>query len=309
MTSENRYVIAGGSGMLGQALAHSLVSDGAEVIILTRHPRDYRGPGLAAGWDGVSVDFWADKLEGAAGLVNLAGAPINQRWTEANKRRIIESRVRSVFALEKAIGECQVPPRVWVQASAVGIYGDRGDETLTESSEPSTDPNDFMAKVCRKWEEAFAQSAGLPCRKVLMRLGVVLSRRGGAFPLLRRLTRFFLGGSVGTGSQWMPWIHQADVTRLFRHALNDETMTGIYNVVAPEPVTNRRLMQLLRKDLHRPWAPPAPAFAAKLGGTVLGIPVEPALMSQRVEPSRVLETSFSYTCPTPAGALDELTGR
>lgn len=309
MDSENRYVIAGGSGMLGQALAHSLVGDGAEVIILTRHPRDYRGPGLAVAWDGVSVDFWADKLENAAGLVNFSGAPVNQRWTESSKRQIIESRVRSVFALEKAIEECQVPPRAWVQTAGVGIYGNRGDETLTESSPPSTDSNDFMAKVCRKWEEAFAQSAGLPCRKVLLRLGAVLSRRGGAFPLLRRLTRFFIGGSVGSGSQWFPWIHQTDATRLYRHALEDEEMKGIYNAVAPEPVTNRRFMQLLRKDLHRPWAPPAPALAARLGGAVLGIPVEPALVSQRVEPTRVLQTTFSYTYPTPAAALDELTGR
>ena len=308
MATEKRYVIAGGSGMIGQALAHSLVRDGHEVIILTRSPRNYRGPGMAEGWDGKEVDLWAQKLEGAAGVINLAGKNPNCRWTQANQKEINASRVHSVLAIGEAIRNAADPPPVWVQVTGVGIYGDRGDETLTELSDPG-DKGNFLVRTCLAWEGALQNQAGTPGRKVVLRMGAVLGRSGGAFPILRRLTRLFLGGSLGTGSQWFPWIHIADCVRLIRHGLDDESMSGIYNAVAPEPVTNRRFMQLLRKRLHRPWAPPAPALAARLGAYAIGYSAAPALDSQRVEPRRLDETTFTFSYPTPAGALDELTGR
>jgi hypothetical protein len=302
-----RFILAGGSGLLGQALARLLAAEGADVVVLTRSPGGYRGAGRAVAWDGERTGDWAAELEGAAGVVNLSGRNVNTRWTAQAKGQLVLSRVESARAVAEAIRGCRVPPAVWVNASAAGIYGDRGDEVLADDAPPAPPGADFLGDLCRSWEAA-VETAEVPVgvRKAIVRLGVVFSADGGALPLMRRITKLFVGGRLGSGRQWMPWIHIEDATRAMRHVLASAVGHGTYNVSSPNPARNADLMAQLRRVLHRPPAPPAPAWAARLGGSVLGLPMEPALVSQRMVPRRLLEEGFDFRHPELAEALEGL---
>jgi uncharacterized protein (TIGR01777 family) len=280
------------------ALAGDLASGINDVVVLTRSAESYRGPGRPVRWDGRHSGEWARELEGAAAIVNLAGRNVNTRWTPAARRELVASRVESAAAVAEAIRECRRPPEVWINAGAVGIYGDRGDEVLTEQSATALERSDFLADLCQAWEKA-VRSAELPAgvRKVILRFGVVFSREGGALPLMARITRLFAGGRLGSGRQWMPWIHIDDAVRAMRFVMESHGVGETVNVTGPNPVTNADLMRALRRALRRPPAPPAPAWAARLGGKLLGLPMEPALSSQRVVPQRLLEASFEFQHP------------
>lgn len=284
--------------MLGAALARDLAARGDDVVVLTRSAGGYRGPGRAARWDGRHAGEWVRELEGSAAIVNLTGRNVNTRWTPAARRELVASRVDSAAAVAEGIRSCRQPPRAWINAGAVGVYGDRGDEVLTEDSAPAPASADFLADLCRAWEEAVWSSetpAGV--RKVILRLGVVFSRDGGALPLMARITRLFAGGRLGSGRQWMPWIHVDDAVRAMQFVLERQSIGATVNVTGPSPVPNAELMRALRRALKRPPAPPAPAWAARLGGKVLGLPMEPALSSQRVLPARLLEAGFEFRHP------------
>ena len=302
-----RYILAGGSGLLGDALARSLTEDGAAVVVLTRSPTAYRGVGRAIAWDGEHVGEWAAELEGAAGVVNLTGRNVNTRWTAAARRDILLSRVASANVIAEAIRRCQTPPPVWVNAGAVGIFGDRGDEVLADDAAPAAPGSDLLADVCRAWEAAVENAELLPgVRRVILRFGVVLSHAGAALPMLVRITRLFAGGRLGSGRQWVPWIHVDDALGAVRWALSSDAAAGAHNTTSPNPVTNAELMRTLRQVLKRPPAPPAPAWAARIGGKVLGIPIEPALASTRAVPRRLQEAGFAFAYPDLLAALRDL---
>ena len=261
-----RIVLAGGSGFVGQALAGRLLADGYEVIVLSRGaPRNARG--TVVPWDGSTLGAWAKSLEDALAVVNLTGKNINCRLTQANRREIVRSRVASVQAVGEAIRRCRRPPRVFVQTAAVGIYGDAGDKVCDEST-PGTRlrVGGFLGETCRQWEKAFDESPTPGVRRVVLRLGVVLGREGGAFPPLAGLARWFLGGAVGRGRQYISWLHLADAVRIYREAIDREDFQGIYVAASPQPATNAQFMRELRAALHRPWSPPVPAWAVRLGG-------------------------------------------
>jgi len=195
---------------------------------------------------------------------------------------------------------------VWVQASAVGYYGDTGDVACDENSPAG---NDTLANVCRQWETAFT-GVNLPAtRKVTLRIGVVLGRDGGALPVLSKMTRWFLGGAAGSGRQYISWVHLVDLTAMFLAAATDEKMSGTFNAVAPNAVTNAEFMRELRRALHRPWSPPAPEFAVKLGARLMGSEGSLALVSQRCVPKRFLINEFQFRFATLAEALQELCQR
>jgi uncharacterized protein len=295
-----RIVLAGGSGFIGQSLSPPLVSKNYEIVVLTRGKSNHHGRIREAHWDGKKLGEWTQFVNGALGLVNLTGRSINTRHTPEHRREIIDSRVDSVRILGEAIGRCMQPPKVFVQLAGVGIYGDKGERICDETTAPG---DDFVSEVCKKWETAFDSVDSPNTRKVLLRLGVVLGRNGGFLHVLSRLTRWLLGGQVGEGRQYVSWIHIADLSRMILQAIDQEQLTGVFNATAPNPVTNAELMRELRRALHRPWSPPVPEFAARIGSWLMGTEASLALVSQRCVPKRFLEKNFEFEFPNLREAL------
>ncbi len=302
----NRIILAGGSGFIGTLLTRKLVEQGASVVILGRGK-----PCVAVGtthvqWDGRTLGKWAELLNGAHAVVNLAGRNVNCRHTSEHVREIIESRVNAVDVLAQAVAGCVQPPRVFVQAAAQAIYGDFGRGCCDETCPPG---EGFLVETCRLWEGAF-DGALLPgVRRVLLRIGFVLGNEGGALPLLTGLTRWGLGGTAGNGRQSVNWIHQTDLTNIFLAAIHREDMQGIYNTCGPNPTNNADFMRELRRVLHRPWSPPAPAFAVRLGAWLMGTEGRLALTGRCCVPKRLLEQDFTFTFPKLAAALNNLCGK
>lgn len=304
-----RIVLAGGSGFVGQALAARLLADGYEVIVLSRGATR-KAQGTIVPWDGATLGAWAKSLEDTLAVVNLTGKNINCRLTQSNRREIIRSRVASVQAVGEAIRRCRRPPRVFVQATAVGIYGDSGNKVCDESTlgYPLAGGGGFLGQACQQWEKAFDESPTPGVRRVALRLGVVLGREGGVFPPLARLARCFLGGSVGRGRQYISWLHLADAVRIFRDTIDREDFQGTYVAVSPQPATNAQFMRELRAVFGRPWSPPVPAFAVRLGGWLAGINADLALTGQRCAPRRLMQQGFAYEFPELRRAFANLVG-
>ena len=293
-------VLAGGSGFIGQSLSQFLVSKNFEVIVLTRAESHHHGDVRHVHWDGKTLGDWIEFVNGAFALVNLTGRSINCRHTPENRREIVDSRIDSVRALGQAIGRCAQPPRAFVQLAGVGIYGDKGERICDETTPPG---DDFVTEVCEKWETAFAKVEAPATRKVLLRLGVVLGPHGGFLEVLGKLTRWFLGGQVGNGRQYISWIHIADLSRLVLASIESEEVGGVFNATSPNPVTNAEFMRELRRALHRPWSPPVPEFGARIGARLMGTEASLALVSQRCVPKRFLEKGFEFEFPELQTAL------
>jgi uncharacterized protein (TIGR01777 family) len=299
-----RIVISGGSGLLGGLLREALQREGHEFVVLTRGPasHDQAVATRHVTWtpDG-SVGPWAVDLEGAGAVVNLAGESIaGRRWSSAHKQRILDSRVHATRSLARAITAAAQPPPVFISGSAVGYYGPRGDEHVTESTPPGSD---FLAQVGVAWERE-ALEAQTRTRVVLVRTGIVLSRQGGALPQMLPPFWFGAGGPVGSGRQYWPWIHWRDWVDLVRFAIRTPGLTGPMNATAPEPVTNREFARALGRAIRRPAFMPAPGFALKL---MLGEMAEPLLLSgQRAVPQKAESLGFAFTFPTIDAALHAL---
>ena len=298
-----RIILAGGSGFVGQALAPVLLAKGYHVVVLGRRASHRRNGVDYLQWDGKTLGDWASALEGAEAVVNLAGKNINCRHTSENRREIIRSRVDSVRVLGEALAKCATPAAVFVQASGVGYYGDTGDKVVDETGRAG---DDFPAEVCRQWEGAFNALDPRTTRKVILRLGVVLGRDGGALPLLEKLTRWFLGGAVGNGRQFISWIHVADLIQMFLSAVERPELAGVFNATAPAAVTNREFMRELRRALHRPWSPPVPSPFVRAGAWLMGTEGDLALLSSRCAPRRFLEHGFQFQFPTLRDAFANL---
>lgn len=298
----SRIVIAGGSGFIGRALATHFVGHGHDVVVLTRSAGARRDGVREVAWNGRTLGPWAKELDAAAAVINLTGKSVNSRHTDRNRREIISSRVDSVRAVADAVAASESPVPVWVQASAVGIYGNAGDALCDESAPHGTD---FMAEVCEQWEAAFRAALTPATRRVVLRFGVVLGREGGALPMLAHLARLGLGGTVGSGRQYISWIHRDDVIAVVQRAITSQ-MTGPYNAANHVPETNAAFMKRLRKAVHRPWSPPAPALAVKLGSYVLGVEPSVALDGQRCVPRRLDEEGFVFAHEDLSDTLKQL---
>ncbi|HYR08285.1 MAG TPA: TIGR01777 family oxidoreductase [Longimicrobium sp.] len=290
-----RVAVSGSSGLIGGALVERLRREGHTVARLVRSTK-----GAAAGdiaWDPEAGTIDAAALEGVDAVVHLAGENVGTRWTEEKKRRIRDSRVNGTRLISDAIARLARPPRVMVQASATGVYGDRGDEVLTESSTTGTG---FLADVGRDWEGAsgHAESAGI--RVVKLRIGVVLTAKGGALDRLLLPFRMGVGGRIGTGRQWMPWISLDDAVEVILRALRDERLRGPVNAVAGS-ARNADFTDALARTLHRPAIFPVPGFGLR---AVFGQMADEALLSsQRAEPARLREIGHVFHHPTLDVAL------
>jgi hypothetical protein len=218
-----RIILAGGSGFIGRHLAHRFSSGGHEVIVLSRSNRPMQDATVAV-WSGETVGQWSNLLEGADAVINLSGESVTQKWTAENKRKILDSRVKTTLTIGKAIHNCRLRPKVWINASATGYYGDQGDEIMDETSPAG---EGFLAETCVAWERA-QDSADTPgVRKVKLRTGIALGKGGGAFAELRKYTNLFLGGSQGDGRQWMSWIHIDDLAAIYQWG-STLTLTGTF---------------------------------------------------------------------------------
>ena len=303
--SQKRIVIAGGSGFIGASLAREFTALKYQVAVLTRSPRPRRDGVQEVSWDAKSAGDWIRFLDGANAIINLTGKSINCPHTPQAVRDITASRVDSVNAIASALAQVKSAPAVWVQASATGFYGDTGSALCDESSPAGSH---VLSGICRQWEESFAAASAPQTRKVVLRIGFVLGREGGALPVLSRLTRCFLGGAAGSGRQYVSWIHLADLTRMFVLAVERESLTGTYNAVAPHAATNAELMRELRRVWHRPWCPPAPAFAVRLGSRLMGAEPSLALISSRCAPKKFMAQEFPFQFPELRPALENLCG-
>jgi uncharacterized protein (TIGR01777 family) len=299
---DKTIIVSGSSGLVGSALVPLLERSGRQVVRLVRRPADPRANEVF--WNPEKGTIAADPLEGAEAAVHLAGENVaGGRWTAAKRERIRNSRIVGTRHLCEALAGLQHPPRSLVCASAVGIYGDRGEEVLSERSAPG---RGFLADVCRGWEEAAdpAREAGI--RVVHLRIGLVLSRRGGALAAMLPLFRKGLGGRIGSGRQYMSWISLEDLAGAIHFCLDESGLEGPVNAVAPRPVTNREFTRVLGRVLKRPALLPAPSFALRL---MLGRMADELLLaSVRVEPAKLLNADFSFRHVELEEALHSLLG-
>jgi uncharacterized protein (TIGR01777 family) len=290
--------VSGASGMLGRAVRQALAARGAGVLQLVRHD-----PAAAdqLNWNPLASPAVAktDPLEGLIAAIHLSGAGIAaHRWTPAYKRELALSRVQTTRSLATILAGLRRPPKTLLIASAVGFYGNRGDEVLDETSGPGTG---FMANLCQQWEAAARPASEAGIRVVHLRLGVVLGREGGALKKMLPLFQLGLGGPLGSGRQWMSWISLADAVAAILFALDSTALAGPVNLTAPQPVTNAEFTRSLAREIHRPAMLPAPAFALRM---VLGEVADEALLaSARVVPSRLTSAGFQFAHPTVDEAL------
>ncbi len=308
-----KIVLAGGTGQVGRILTRAFQKSGDEVVILSRGSREN-----VVQWDGKTIGSWTDRLNGADVVINLAGRSVNCRYTPANRREIIESRVNSVHAIGKAIQQVQNPPRVWLQASTATIYSHRFDAPNDEatgiiggSEANAPDTWRFSIDVATAWETAVTDVGTLPkTRVVLMRSAMTMSPdRGGVFAHLLGVVRFGLGGPTGSGKQFMSWIHEYDFVRAVRFLIENENLSGAVNVCSPNPLPNSDFMRELRRAWGMRFGLPARKWMLEIGTFLLRSESELVLKSRRVVPRRLLDAGFEFQYPNWREAARDLCHR
>lgn len=304
-----KTIITGGSGSIGRKLTQHLVQYGHEVVILSRNPAKVTGlpkNARTSKWDARTAEGWLSEAEGADAIVNLAGENLAgsgffpARWTDERKRRIRESRLNAGKAVADAVEKATNKPKVVVQSSAIGFYGPRGDEQLTETASAGSD---YLANLCKDWEAATAGVEKFGVRRAVVRTGIYLTPDDGALKRLLLPYQMFAGGPFGNGQQWYSWIHPMDEVEAIRFIIENPQASGVFNLTAPEPLKNKDFGKTLGKVLGRPSLIPIPRFALQ---TAFGEVVTVVFDGQRVLPKHLQDLGFSFKYPTLESALKDL---
>ncbi|MEM9079384.1 MAG: TIGR01777 family oxidoreductase [Verrucomicrobiota bacterium] len=315
--NDQTIVIPGGSGFLGRTLANFFHQQGARVMILSRTPQTIPHATVLT-WDARTLGPWTEALEGATAIINLAGRSVNCRYHAANRKLMMESRTLSTAIIGQVIAQCQSPPQVWLNSSTATIYRHRYDAPNTESTGlygPEKEAKDhFSLQVAHAWEDAFTeayQTHKLPqTRGILLRTAMVFGNEtGGVYETLRRLTKRGLGGTMGHGRQFVSWIHEDDFCRAIQWLIENPSAEGIYNLTAPNPLTNREMTATMRNVLNVPFGLPATKWMLELGAFFLRTETELILKSRRVLPERLLNEGFTFNYPHFQAALESLESR
>ncbi len=303
-------VIAGGSGFLGRVLAAHFQKNGYKIIILTRLPKTKTGSIREIAWDASSLGSWAQAVDGAAAVINLAGRSVNCRYTAQNRRLILESRVHSTRVIGVAIARCKTPPPVWFNASTATIYKHNLGPAWTESGEIGGTPeakDAFSVEVAMAWERALNEAQTPHTRKVALRAALVLGTGGNSvFPVLQRLTRLGLGGRMGSGRQFVSWIHETDFCQAVDWLITHRNFSGPVNLCAPNPVTNADMMKIFRKVCGMPIGLPAAEWMLEMGAFFLRTETELLIKSRRVAPARLTDSGFEFQFPDLNRAITDL---
>ena len=310
----NRIVVAGGSGFIGGLLTDNLVARDNDIVVLTRSPQETARSIRQVRWDGHSMGDWARELDGASALINLAGRSVNCRYNARNRREILESRVQSTKVLGDAIALSRQPPQVWLNASTATIYKHTFDRQMDEATgEIGATPeakDEFSIEVARAWEETLFEAPTPVTRKVALRTAMVFAAsKGGVYRTLRGLTRWGLGGTIAGGRQFISWIHEVDFCRSVEWLINRDDFSGPVNVASPNPIPQREMMRIIRRECGVPFGLPATRGMLEVAAFVHRTEAELILKSRRVVPSRLLAEGFQFRFPRMEDAVREIEDR
>lgn len=306
----HKIILAGGTGFIGQVLINHWKDKPINLVILTRKPRVSQGNTRYVMWDGETPGDWVSELDRADVLINLAGKSVDCRYTKRNKQLIMSSRINATNVLGEAISRVKNPPRLWINSASATIYRHTLDRPMDEATgEIGNDRQAFRfsVQVCQAWEQTFWK-ADVPdsVRKVALRMAIVFGKEGGVWDVLKRLTRFGLGGTMGRGNQFMSWLHERDLVRMIDFIIENESITGTYNGSAPNPIRNQDFMALLRQSLGSRIGLPATRWMLEIGAVFLRTETELVLKSRNVLPRKLLEAGFQFDFPTAEDAITDL---
>lgn len=306
-----RAILPGGTGFLGHVLAKWFTNKLWDVVILSRHPSQYRGPGRAVAWDGRTLGEWRRELEGATAVVNLAGRSVNCRYHARNRAAMMQSRIEPTRVLGQAIAGCSSPPPVWLNSSTATIYQhslDRPMDELTGTIAATPEAKDaFSIEVAQAWEREFFAAATPHTRKTALRTAMVFGNYPGTvYRVLRRLARLGLGGPMAGGNQYVSWIHERDFCRTVEFLIERDSLSGRVNLAAPRPLTNRAMMHVIRHALRMPIGLPATQWMLEVGAFFLRTETELIIKSRRVVPARLLDAGFQFDFDTLSSAAANL---
>jgi len=315
MTGKNKIVIPGGGGFIGRHVTRHFAAKGWEIVVLSRQRHERQDGVRFVWWDGANLDAWADELDGATAVINLAGRTVNCRYGKKNRREIYESREFSTEVIGVAIAECAAPPRVWFNASSATIYRHALDRDMDEATGeidlvPEGGPKnkwEFSVDVVNRWEQALFNAATPDTRRIAMRLSMVFGIGfGGVFKAFRNITRFGLGGTQGPGTQYVSWLHVDDFLRMLDWCLEHEQLSGPVNMCSPNPMPNRDFMRAFREACGVNYGLPASAWMLGIGAFFMRTETELLLKSRRVVPGKLLKSGFKLNHPTWPEAAKEI---
>jgi uncharacterized protein (TIGR01777 family) len=307
----NKIILAGGSGFLGGELAKHFTTLGWEIVVLTRNPRPRSDQAREVAWDTKSLGAWARELEGATAVVNLTGRSVDCRYNAKSRREIMNSRVNSTRVVGEAIAQCKTPPRVWLNSSTATVYqhtfGKPHDESSQEMDSATDAKDAFSVEVAQAWERTLQEAQTPDTRKIALRTSMVLGLgRNSVFPVLRRLTKFGLGGRQGSGKQFVSWIHVTDFCRAVEWIIAHDELAGPINQCAPNPLPNGEMMKVFRDVCRMPIGLPAWEWTLEIGAFFMRTETELILKSRRVVPGRLLASGFAFQFPTFREAIADL---
>jgi len=283
-----KIIIAGGTGFLGENLDQFFLNKNYEVKILTRNPKRKN----EIFWDSKTIGDWKSELENADVLINLAGKSVDCRYSEKNKKEIYDSRINSTRVLQKAIDECQNPPKIWLNASSATIYVHS--ETHLNTEKNGTIGDDFSMNICKSWEKEFFKTENPNIRKAVLRTSIVLGKNGGAFPKFKQISKLGLGGKQGRGNQMMSWIHIDDFCEAVNFIIENEHLKGAINITAPKPLSNEKMMKQLREKIKIPFGIPSPVWLLEIAAIFIKTETELMLKSRNVYPEILVENRFRF---------------